>query len=203
MHILIVNNYYKPQYQNRVGQIIEALKETCETKCKLIDFRNISTCEIEDKIKAVILSGSSAHLGNPTHLHIYEKEMEFIQSVNVPLLGICFGHQLIGKVFGSKIKSLSEFLDDFKEIEILEPDQIFSSWERGDKIMVCQSHQDYVANLPENFTCLAKSENCKIEAMKHDFKPIYGVQAHIERISEEHPDGWQILKNFLENVVKS
>ena len=207
MTTLIINNYYKPKNRNKVRQIIEALRECGERDCELKDYRNIPKQEIKGKYDAVILSGSSAHLGDPEHLSWYEEEIKLIQRINVPLLGICFGHQLIGKAFGSEIESLPESIKGFGEVEILEPDEIFSSWKRGEKITVCQSHQDYVASLPSDFICLAKSESCEIEAMKHNYKLIYGVQAHIERVSEErvweeYYDGWQILKNFFKNVVK-
>ena len=80
-------------------------------------------------------------------------------------------------------------------------DEIFSSWETGTEIIVCQSHRDCLANVPDGFVWLAESESCKIEAMKHESKPIYGVQAHIERASDQNPDGWQILRNFISNVI--
>lgn len=107
---------------------------------------------------------------------------------------------MIGKAFGSEIRSLPKFVKGFKKVEIIEPDEIFSSWRNKTKIAVCQSHRDYVANLPQNFICLARSELCEIEAMKHNSKPLYGVQAHIERTTIEHRHGLQILKNFLGSV---
>jgi len=84
---------------------------------------------------------------------------------------------------------------------VLEPDEIFHSWETGKEITVCQSHQDYVADLPSNFVRLAESDTCKIEAMKHRNKPIYGVQAHIERATDQSPDGRRVMENFVSLVV--
>jgi len=86
-------------------------------------------------------------------------------------------------------------------VKIIDPNEIFSSWKKGAGLTLCQSHQDCLTNIPEGFVLLAESESCKIEAMKHEKKPIYGVQAHVERATNEHPDGWQILRNFISNVV--
>ena len=92
--------------------------------------------------------------------------------------------------------------EDLSILEILEPDAIFSSWKAGQEIQVVQHHKDYMSNLPSEFVCLAESETHNVEAMKHKSKPIYGVQAHIERATDEHPAGSLILKNFMLKVVE-
>jgi gamma-glutamyl-gamma-aminobutyrate hydrolase PuuD len=88
----------------------------------------------------------------------------------------------------------------FQTVRIVESNEIFSSWSKRDQIIVTQSHKDYLTNLPNGFVRLAESEFCKIEAIKHKKRPIYGVQAHIERTSEENSDGLQILRNFILNA---
>ncbi len=202
MSVIVINNYYKPEYRCRVCQIVTIL-EKLGRKCELFDYEQVDV--LGEKIKkemvdAVVLSGSSAHLGRSKHLSRYKEEIEFIQHAEIPLLGICFGHQLIGKAFGSEIGTQS-FLKGFKAVEILEPNDLFSSWKEGEKILLRQSHQDFIQKNPKNFTVLATSEYCEIEAMKHNQRPIYGAQAHIERFSNKHEDGLQIFKNFFENVV--
>lgn len=201
MTILIINNYEKEEDQSKVDQIADALKKIGKTKCVICRFSEIHEKEIPEDLEALILSGSRAHLQNSSHLSRYEAEIELIRHANVPILGICFGHQLIGKAFGSSIEALPKFLSEFMKIKVLDPDEIFHFLETGKKITVCQSHQDYVADLPSNFVCLAESETCKIEAMKHRNKPIYGVQAHIERATDQNPDGRRVMENFVSLVV--
>lgn len=203
MSVIVINNYYKPEYRCRACQIVTAL-EKLGRKCELFDYTKIDDVikRVEKRrIEGVLLSGSSAHLRNSENLSKYNAEIEFIQRASVPLLGICFGHQLIGKAFGSEIGRFPSFLEGFKGVEILEPNDLFSSWKKGERILLCESHQDFIKNLPKNFTCLARSKDCKIEAMKHNSLPIYGVQAHMERFLDECRDGLQIFKNFLKNVV--
>lgn len=201
MTILIVNNYYKPKNRNNVDQITKMLEECGEVKPKVIDLNKISGYKIRDEIDAVILSGSSASLWVPRDLQMYEEEIKFIHRVKIPMLGICFGHQIIACAFGTEIKELKERISGFIEVEILKPNKIFSSWKKGEKIMVSQSHKDYISRLPKKFICLARSESCEIEAMKHESKPLFSIQAHIERISDQYTNGRQILKNFLNNVT--
>lgn len=202
MSVGVINNYYKPEYRCRVCQIVTVL-EKLGRKCELYDHKQVNELIErieEERVEAVVFSGSSAHLGNSKHLSMYKEEIEFAQWAKIPLLGICFGHQLIGKAFGSEIGTQS-FLKGFKSVEILEPNDLFSSWKKGDRILLCQSHRDFIQKPPENFTVLARSEHCEIEAMKHNQRPIYSVQAHIERFSDEYREGLKIFKNFVKNVV--
>lgn len=196
---IVINNYLKQENKEKVNQILTALTECDQKNCKVMEFDNITKQELE-KAEYVILSGSSASLRNPMTVSRYEKEIHFIRNTTNPLLGICFGHQLIGKAYGSKIKRLSTRVDGFEKIQILEPDLLFSSWEKEDFVFLKESHED-VISLPEDFIHLAWSRSCEIEAMKHTKKPVYSVQAHIERFSGQHIEGKKILQNFLETVI--
>jgi len=202
--IIIVNNYRKPEYRPRIRQLVAALEEA-GAQCKLFDYTEIEEVTkrtTKGRIDAVVLSGSSAHLGNPEDRLKYEDEIAFIRQVDIPLLGICFGHQLIGAAFGSQISSLSDFRGEPRRVEILEQDEIFASWNMGEEITLTESHRDYLIEVPEGFSLLAKSKICGVEAMKHKTRPIYGIQAHVERTTDEEHDGLTVLKNFLSNVVR-
>lgn len=203
MAILIINNY-KNQEKHRDGiqQIKDALKRIGKSDTYEWPFFRIGKKKLPHNLEAIILSGSEAHLQDEADLDLYNAEIELVRKTDLPVLGICFGHQLIGKAFDSKIQSFQKFIKNFPKIRILEPDAIFSSWKAGQEIQVAQHHKDYMSNLPSEFVCLAESETHNIEAMKHKSKPIYGVQAHIERATDEHPAGSLILKNFMLKVVE-
>ena len=201
MTILIINNYYKERNLNKVNQVSQALRKVGKSKHEIWHFSEINEKSIKDDIEAIVLSGSAAHLQNPDQASMYSAEVEIVRKVDIPIFGICFGHQLIGNAFGSQIHALPQPIRRFISAKIMEPNEIFSSWKKGAELTLCQSHQDCLTNLPEGFVPLAESESCKIEAMKHRRRPIYGAQAHIERASNEYPDGWQILENFILNVV--
>jgi len=201
MTILIINNYYKERNLNKANQVSQALRKIGKSKYEIRHFSDIAKKSIKDDIEAIVLSGSAAHLQNPGQASMYSAEVEFVREVDIPIFGICFGHQLIGNAFGSQIHALPQPIRSFISVKIIDPNEIFSCWKKGAGLTLCQSHQDCLTSIPESFVLLAESESCKIEAMKHEKKPIYSVQAHVERATNEYPDGWQILKNFISNVV--
>jgi GMP synthase (glutamine-hydrolysing) len=178
---------------------MHALKELGGYECRILSFSEISQQNIPPNLEAIILSGSSALLSKQGEQRKYKAEVELITQSNKPILGICFGHQLIATAFGSKIIH-GKKIEDFQKIKILENDEIFACWESGEEISLCQNHRDYVKRIPNDFICLAESKTC-IEAMKHKDRPVYGVQAHIERTDDKNPGGLQVLQNFIFNVV--
>ncbi len=117
----------------------------------------------------------------------------YIKEIELPILGICLGHQLIAQTMGGKVNLGSQGGYAQIEIEILKEGDIFRGL--GDKMSVWSSHSDEVIEIPPDFICIARSKNCEIEAMKHENLPIYGVQFHPE-VSHTN-DGEQILLNFL------
>lgn len=201
MAILIINNYPDKKDLYKIDQIKKALLELGKSEVVVWSFSEINDQPLSEDVEAVILSGSNSLLSKPEHLAMYRSETEFVRNVNVPVLGICFGHQLIGTAFGSKLYSCPDYIKDFQKVKILQPNEIFLSWKEGDIVIVYQYHKDYLSELPEGFVCLAESQFCEIEAMKHQTRPIYGIQGHIERATNENPDGLKVLENFIENVV--
>ncbi|MFA4639807.1 GMP synthase subunit A [Pyrococcus kukulkanii] len=140
------------------------------------------------KPRGIIFSGgpSLENTGN------CEKILENYEEFNVPILGICLGHQLIAKFFGGKVGRGEKAEYSLVEIEIVDEDDIFEGLPK--KLKVWESHMDEVKELPPGFQLLAKSETCPIEAMKHEKLPIYGVQFHPEVAHTEH--GAEVLRNF-------
>jgi GMP synthase (glutamine-hydrolysing) len=65
------------------------------------------------------------------------------------------------------------------------------------RITVWHSHFDEVKQLPMGFKATASNDACPIQAMQHEEKPLFGVQFHPELFDQEHPDGRQVLENFL------
>ena len=206
MVVLVVNNYWKPKNVDKVSYIEEAVQENSNESCQVISFKELgSDFALGEDVSSVILSGSSAHF-SAEEVRMYEQEIEFIRKSSLPILGICYGHQLIAYAFGSQMGSYDAHVKGFQEVEILEPNELFSGWERGSRILVRESHKDYAASLPESFELLAASPTCRIEAIKHRSRPIYGIQFHAERCTDEggerYPDGYKVIENFFERVVK-
>ncbi len=121
-----------------------------------------------------------------------EAILEHYDEFNVPILGICLGHQLIARHFGGKVDRGDKAEYSLVEIEILEENDLFKGFPK--KLKVWESHMDEVKGLPQGFKLLARSETCPVEAMKHENLPIYGVQFHPEVSHTER--GADIYRNF-------
>ena len=119
----------------------------------------------------------------------YLKTSEWIQRIKIPLLGICFGHQLIGLQFGGFVKKMKEDRD-FQDVEVFEESALF---ERLPPIIQMREDHCEFASVPKGFKLLASSDTCFNEAMQHNELPIYGVQFHPEVSGMQ---GTLLLENF-------
>ncbi len=122
---------------------------------------------------------------------------ETIFELNVPILGICYGLQLISKHFNGKVEPAKNREYGKAELEILDAKSpLFKGVRNGS--VVWMSHGDYVTKLPEGFSVIALTENSPVAAIGNDERKIYGVQFHPEVAHTE--EGGKILLNFLVNV---
>ncbi|HEX9613574.1 MAG TPA: gamma-glutamyl-gamma-aminobutyrate hydrolase family protein, partial [Candidatus Bathyarchaeia archaeon] len=148
----------------------------------------------------VILTGSNFMLSKSDTRMVFESEMDLVREMDLPFLGICFGHQLIGAAYGSQVVDLGHNIREFKEVKLLGKDPLFDGLPGS--IRVSESHRQAVVSVPEGFRHLAQSATSQVEAICHQKRPIYGVQFHPERSDEKHPHGRMILQNFLKLVAK-
>lgn len=114
--------------------------------------------------------------------------------IDLPILGICLGHQFLAQYFGGKVESGDKGEYGFGEIMVDNEDQILKGMPK--KFQAWISHRDEITALPRRFKALAHSEICEYEAMRHEEKPIFGVQFHPEVFHTQN--GKLILKNFIE-----
>lgn len=137
----------------------------------------------------IIISGAPTLL-TEVDLPEYMDMFRFIKEINVPVLGVCLGHQLLGLLHGAKI-SCGKMVDKKERIVFLKKDPLFKGVRKG--ALFREEHSEHIS-LPEGFTLLAKSESCTNEAMKHPGKQMYGVQFHPEASGSQ---GTIVLENFV------
>ncbi len=122
-----------------------------------------------------------------------------IFKLNIPILGICYGAQLISYILGGTVERSEKREYGLAYIEILEENEIFKGLGKGNKYKVWMSHSDRIEKLPEGFYILAKTQHSPFAAIAHK-KKIYGVQFHPEVVHTEI--GKDVFKNFLFEVCK-
>ncbi len=149
---------------------------------------------ITDDLKGVILSGGPKS--------VYEKDAyHFDDSIfdkDIPILGICYGMQLMAKHYGGQVQKHDKKAYGQAVIQVLKPNALFEGI--GAQALTWMSHGDRVEVLPESFELLAESDG-KISAMKHQTKPFYGLQFHPEVNHTVH--GVLMIENFVLNVCQA
>ena len=121
-----------------------------------------------------------------------------IYEMGLPILGICYGGQLIAKHFGGVVEGAED--REYGKVELLvqEREALFENV--VPKSLSWMSHTDLIKDVPEGFRVLAKTESCPVAAMKHENLDLYAVQFHPE--VEHSEEGRKIINNFLLNVAK-
>jgi GMP synthase (glutamine-hydrolysing) len=144
---------------------------------------------------AVVISGSQWLLSvedPPAPL------VEFVRNLKVPTLGICFGHQLFARAFGTQVLG-GELIERDETIIISEPGSLFH--DMGTEMDFRESHREYVVAEPierAGWHIIARSASCPVEAMHHPTRPLYGVQFHPERSGV---NGEKLFENFYNQIV--
>ena len=147
------------------------------------------------KPQGIILSGGPASVYKENAPTMDKKILNF----GIPILGICYGLQLIGKFVGGEV--LAGELKEFgkKVLHIKKQGKILKGLSKEEQVWM--SHGDLVINLPSDFEILASTDACKIAAFENNAKKLYGIQFHAE--VAHTLSGNKILKNFVFNICKS
>jgi GMP synthase-like glutamine amidotransferase len=202
---LLVNCYLD---SFKINPLCDALNRF--TVCRVVPYTKIqSNYQIGEEINSVVISGSEARISKLEDKAKFEGVMQLIQSCRVPLLGVCFGHQLLCSAFGAKTGTLTRaVINRFEQVKIIQTGDILSRFRKGQTVPLAEYHNDYVLRdslASVGFNLLADSSSCEVEAVKHQSNLFFGVQFHPERITienETHHEGHKILENFYANNVK-
>lgn len=143
--------------------------------------------------KGIILSGGPASVYEPGSPTVNAKIFE----LGIPVLGICYGHQLITHLLGGKVEPGKGQGSEFgkAEIAVKEAAGIFEGFEAGEHTQVWMSHGDRVTALPAGFEVLATSEDDGYSAVGDLKRNFFGIQFHTEVTHTKK--GNEILLNFL------
>ena len=152
---------------------------------------------IKDNIVGIILSGGP--------LNVYENDKfkfdKKILKLGVPILGICFGHQILSKLLGGKVKKSKHREFGLATINKVSNSILTKNFFNKNKTSdVWMSHADQVSKMPRNFKVIASTKNSKLTIIENTIDNFYGVQFHPE---VTHTDkGKILLRNFVFLICK-
>lgn len=172
--------------------------------------------------QAILLSGCGTFFQHFTPETFYGFEDTLNTLVEVPTLGLCASHQLLGFMFNDGFRSMAKLKDEmmrplrpgepdvldpnsdalgyfceegFYPVSVESPDPLFDGL--PNQVVVRQSHYAEIKIMPKDFDLIASNENCRIQAIKHRHRPLYGTQFHPEYYVSFYPHGRKILENFF------
>ncbi|UCD03185.1 MAG: glutamine-hydrolyzing GMP synthase [Candidatus Aenigmatarchaeota archaeon] len=146
-------------------------------------------------LKGVIFSGGAAS--------VYDKDSpkcdKAMLDVGVPVLGICYGHQLISLLEKGKVTYGMKGEYGITDLEITKEGSLLK--EAGRTLKVWMNHRDIVEHLPEGYETVAATRNSPVAAFENPLKHVYGVQFHPEVTHTQN--GMKILENFASGICKA
>ena len=164
---------------------------------EIISHRKIKNKNIDNSVKGIILSGGPL---NVYQINKYSFDKKILQN-EIPILGICFGHQILSKLNGGRVKQskLREFglANIYKKKDSILTKNFFN---KKNTNSVWMSHADQVSKLPKNFTVIASSQNSKFAIIENKSKNYYGVQFHPE--VSHTKNGKRLINNFIFLICK-
>ena len=153
----------------------------------------VAASKLEDR-RGIIISGGPASVyesGSPT----VDPE---IFSLGVPVLGICYGMQLMAHLIeGGKVTPGEKGEYGLASLKVTEQDRLFEGYQAVSEVWM--SHRDRVGQAPEDFLVTATTETCPIAAIANDWRKLYGIQFHPEVVHTQ--GGKVILGNFLFGIA--
>ncbi|MEO0081131.1 MAG: gamma-glutamyl-gamma-aminobutyrate hydrolase family protein [candidate division WOR-3 bacterium] len=195
IEVLLVD-CYPDNYKDRVPHYIRAINASGRVAVT-VDYRSVRAGYRLPPVQAVVVSGSPMMLSETDPP---ERLTAFVLSLDRPVLGICYGHQLLARLAGARVYR-GERIERIETIRVSKPHPIFTGL--GNRFPMLESHCEYV--LPNEvesagFEVLATSSSCPVETIRHRTRPWFGVQFHPERSAEQ---GTTLVSNFVRLVVES
>ena len=182
---------YGSQYTQLIARRIRESSVYCEIHPGTIPVEKIRAIAPN----AIILSGGPQSVYGADS----PKSDPALFELGLPVLGICYGEQLMAQQLGGKVEPSSEREYGPAELEVGENVGIFGSFKAGEKLNVWMSHGDRLTVLPPGFRPIGKSGNAPLAAIADPERRLYGIQFHPE--VAHTPRGLEVLKSFLFDVA--
>jgi GMP synthase (glutamine-hydrolysing) len=191
MHELVLVLDFGGQYNQLIARRVRECNVYCEVKSYKTSLEEIKKLNP----KGIIFTGGP----NSVYLEESPKVDKAIFDLGIPVLGICYGCQLMAYTLGGKVQAAennSEY--GMTATEFNTASLLFKGLK--DKSITWMSHTDYISELPNGFTSVAHTSDCPVAAMENKDEKLYGIQYHPEVMHTEN--GTAMLRNFLYEVCE-
>jgi len=176
------------QYNQLIARRVREAKVYCEVLPYSVPMERIKALEP----KGIIFTGGPASVLDEKAPFV-DKE---IFSLGIPILGICYGMQLMSVMLGGKVERASSREYGKTDVELLGGSRLFAGLEGPTSCWM--SHTYHVTAMPEGFSRTARTSDCPVAAMEDNERKFYAVQFHPEVVHT--PKGRDILQNFLYDI---
>lgn len=179
-------------FGGQYNQLIARRVRECNVYSEVVPF-DISLEKIKERNpKGIIFTGGPASVYGEDS----PKCAEGIFELGIPVLGICYGMQLMSHTLGGKVTSAATREYGETNVNIDNSSPLFEGFDKQNIFLM--SHTDYVESVPEGFKRIGYTSVCPNAAMENPTKKLYGIQFHPE--VNNSVNGTQVIKNFLYNV---
>ena len=180
-------------FGGQYNQLVARRVRECNVYCEIYSYKTDISKIREMNPKGIILTGgpnSCYEEGAPT----YTKELF---EMGVPVLGLCYGAQLMQHILGGKVEKAP--VREYGKIEVTvdgSKDKLFAGID--EKTIVWMSHNDYISKTAPGFDIIAHTADCPVAAASYEEKQLYAIQFHPEVLHTVQ--GKEILFNFVRNI---
>ena len=179
-------------FGGQYNQLIARRVRECNVYSEVVPF-DISLEKIKEKNpKGIIFTGGPANISEDASL----KCADGIFDLGIPVLGICYGMQLMTHTLGGRIARATTREYGETDVKIDNTSLLFEGF--SDKNIFLMSHGDYVEEIPSGFKNIASTSICPNAAIENVDKKLYGIQFHPE--VNNSVNGRQVIRNFLYNI---
>ena len=174
------------QWTHREWRVLRYLKQDTQ----MIDNKTPVEELKEANLDGLILSGGAPRVGVDGQLGACA---DYIDQLDIPILGICAGHQFMARHFGGE--AAPGVTPEFGATEMIVTEAGDILDDVPERSVVWESHHDEVSVVPDEFRVLAHSDTCPVQVMRHNERPLFGMQFHPE--VEHSQYGVQMFRNFV------
>ncbi|SFK13022.1 glutamine-hydrolyzing GMP synthase [Methylocapsa palsarum] len=183
-------------FGSQVTQLIARRVREAGVYCEIAPFQSAEAAFAALTPKAVILSGGP----NSVHDEGAPRAPDALFDAGVPVLGICYGEQVMALQLGGKVAPGRHREFGRAEVEVRAASALFEGvWTLAARYPVWMSHGDAVTELPPGFSVIAASASAPMAAIANEARRFYGVQFHLEVMHT--PDGAKLLSNFVHKIA--